>query len=170
MVRLARAAHRMQSWRLLINAASEAMKILPATERLLLHRELDLESISASQQEEVNRQQRVSNSRAEKRGLPQRQFKAPEPLETNSGFSAAFYEVASTTSLTLPIEGLDDKLNLQLVLARAALLEERRKRLAAHFEANRTLFRLESYVSVAQLAIRAETIDSWNTAESAKGT
>ena len=138
MIRLARAAHRLQAWSVLIAATTEAMNFMSVTERLLLHRELDLESVQAQQLEAITRRHRISNSRAADRGLPQREYKTPTPSDTNWNFETVFSEVAKCTSVALPIAGLDDKLNLQLALARAALLEERRKRLAAYFEAHPT--------------------------------
>ena len=125
MVRLARAAHRLQAWSVLIVAATEAMKIMPATERLLLHRELGLESAHAQQMEEINRRHQVSNARAVARGLPERNFTPPAPPDVSWSFETVFSEVVKTTSLTLPVEGLDDKLNLQLALACAALWRKR---------------------------------------------
>jgi len=161
MVRLARAAHRLQAWSVLIAAATEAMKIIPTTERLLLHRELGLESAHAQQMEEINRRHRVSNARAVSRGLPERNFTPPAPPDANWSFETVFTEVVKTTSLALPVAGLDDKLNLQLALARAALLEERRKQLAVYFEKYSYHFRVESYVAVAELNICTETFDAW---------
>ena len=129
MIRLARAAHRVQAWSVLIAAATEAMKIIPATERLLLHRELNLESVQAQQMEEIDRRHRISNARAVARGVHERCFTTPVPLDANWKFEVAFFEVAKSTAFALPVLGLDDKLNLQLALARAALLEKRNMRL-----------------------------------------
>ena len=112
------------------------MKILSVTDRLSLHRELELESILAQQMEGISRRHRVSNGRGAARGLLQRKNRYQLSLSLSSwSFETAFSEVAETTSVALPIAGLSDWLNLRLALARVALLEERRKRLAAHFEA-----------------------------------
>jgi len=170
MTRLARAAHRLQAWSVLIAAATEAMKIIPATERLLLHRELDLESVRAQQMEEVNHRHRVSNARAAARGVPEREFKLPAPLDANWSFEAAFFEVAKSTTFILPVAGLDDKLNLQLALACAALLEKRRERFALFFENFTNYFRLESYMVVAGIDLCQETADAWHADRFAKGT
>ena len=170
MVRLARAAHRLQAWSVLIAAATEAMKIIPATERLVLHRELDLESIQAQQMEEIKRAHRVSNARAVARGLPERAFTPPAPPDANWNYETVFFDVVKTTSLALPVAGLDDKLNLQLALARGALLEKRRKRLANYFEKATHHFRLEAYIAVAELDICSETIDTWHAERVKKGT
>jgi len=145
------------------------MKIIPATERLSLHRELDLEFVQAHQKKEINRRHQVSNARAVTRGLPERNFRAPAPLDVNWNFENLFFEVAKSTSLALPIAELDDKLNLQLALARAALLEKRRTRLAAYFESNTGYFRLEAYIAVAGLDICSETADSWYAERITKG-
>jgi len=69
-----------------------------------------------------------------------------------------FFEVAQSTSLTLLIAGLD----LQLALARAALLVKRRERLAIYFERHPTYFRLESYIAVAELKICSEKLEIWH--------
>jgi len=170
MVRLARAAHRLQAWSVLIAAATEAMKIIPATERLVLHRELDLESIQAQQIGEIERMHRASNARAVARGLPERAFATPAPPDANWSYETVFFDVVKTTSLALPVAGLDDKLNLQLALARASLLEKRRKRLADYFEKATHHFRLEAYIAVAGLDICSETVDTWHAERVKKGT
>ena len=79
------------------------------------------------------------------------------------------FEVAKTTTFTLPVMALDDKLNLQLALARAALMEERRKRLVVWFETIPTFFRLEPYIAVAELDICSETVDRWHAERVRKG-
>jgi len=125
MARLARAAHRLQAWAVLIAAANEAMKLIPVTERLALHHQLDLEAIQSHQIEEIKRGSQIYNSCAVTRGLPKRESAPPSRLDTNCNLETVLNEVAKSTSVKLPIEGLDDKLNLKLALARAALLEER---------------------------------------------
>ena len=169
MIRLSRAAHKLQAWPVLIAAATEAMKIIPATERLVLHHELNLESVQALQMEEINRQYRVSNARAVARGLPEREFTPPAPPDANWNYETVFFEVAKTAKLALPVAGLDDKINLQLALARAELLETRRERLSAYFDASPNYYRLEAYIAVAGLDICSETAEAWRTARNEKG-
>jgi len=125
MVRLAHAAHRLNAWAVLIAAASEALKTIPATECLVLHHELDLQSVLRQHIEEIDRRHRVSNTRARARGLPERDFTPPVWSGGNWNFETVFCNVVKSTSLKLPVVGLDDKLNFQLALARAALFEKR---------------------------------------------
>jgi len=148
-------------------AATEAMKHLSPTGRLSLYCELDLDLLSASQKternDEVEHRKPGARQRAAARGLPERQLESREPVDLDAEFTAAFFEVASSSDLALPIVELNDRVNLKLVLARAALVEERRKRYAGFLNRNKgcQFGAIDISVLFADLNIRYETFDVW---------
>ena len=164
---LARAAHRLQATRVLVLAATEAMKHMSPSQSLSLYSTLGFDMIGASQRteniEEINRRKPGASKRAAARGLRERQFEPQNLPDLAAKFAAAFFEVVTTSSLALPVAELDDKLNLHLVLARAALIEERRKRLGAFTESNRhcEYYSCEIKLFIADLDVRAENVEAW---------
>jgi len=141
MARLTRAAHRLQATRVLVLAATEAMKLMSPSQSLSLYSALGFDLIGASQKAEniaeADRRKPGASKRAAARGLPERQFEPQNLPDLAAKFTAAFFEVASNSSLVLPVVELDDRLNLHLLMARAALAGERRKRLRAFMESDR---------------------------------
>ena len=121
MVRLAHAAHRLKAWAVLIASATEALKIIPAVDCLVLHHELDLQSVLEQHMQEIQRRHQISNDRARARGHPERSFTRPAWSGGNWNFETVFLNVVKSTDLKLPVAGLDD---LKLVLARAAPFEK----------------------------------------------
>ena len=95
----------------------------------MLHHNLDLEFFQAQQIEGAKHRHEKSNARAVARGLPEQRFTQPTHPDRAWYFENVFCDVAISTSFKLPVAGLDDRLNLQLALARAALLEKRNMRL-----------------------------------------
>ena len=145
------------------------------TQSLSLYSELSFDLIGASQKieniEEINRRKPGASRRAAARGLPERQFEPQNLPDLAAKFATAFFEVASTSSLALPIAELDDKLNLHLVLARAAFIEGRRKRLAEFMETHRKyqFGFCEISLTIADLHIRSDNAEVWYNAQVSKG-
>ena len=167
MARLTRAAHRLQATRVLVLASTEAMKHMSPSQSLSLYSALGFDLIGASQKtesiEEINRRKPGASRRAAARGLPERQFEPQDLLDLAAKFAGAFFEVVTTSSLALPVTELDDKLNLHLFMARAALTEERRKRAGVFLQSHKrdAYYSCEISLLISDLDVRAETVQEW---------
>jgi len=156
-------------------AATEAMKHMSPSQSLSLYSALGFDMIGVSQKteniEEINRRKPGASKRAADRGRRERQFEPQSLLDLAAKFAAAFFEVVTTSSLALPLAELDDKLNLHLLMARAALIEERRKRLSVFVEGHvdYDYHCCEIILFIADLDVRAENAEAWYNAKASKG-
>jgi len=175
MARLTRAAHRLQATRILMLAATEAMKLMSPSQSLSLYSALGFDLIGASQKtesiEEITRRKPGASKRAAARGLPERQFEPHDLPDLAAQFAAAFFKVVTTSSLALPVAELDDKLNLHLFMARAALMEERRKRVGVFLESHKRndYYSCEISLFMGDLNVRAENAEAWCNEKVSKG-